>query len=131
MKEKIKRFIKPILVIIVAGFIVSFLYIALSNKDNESSDSKSDLVIKLPESSGNSEYDYSYLESRIDDLEFQISNLESRIDDLEWTNSDLEGRISELESDISSFRSCLRIYFTGSDYAEESDLYYCAGKLPY
>jgi len=33
MKEKIKKIIKPFLVVIIAGFIVSFIYITLANKD--------------------------------------------------------------------------------------------------
>jgi len=75
-KEKIKKIIKPFLVVIIAGFVVSVLYISLANRDIEKELKKG---VKLPEISG---YDYSDLENRISDLEDKADDLESRIDAL-------------------------------------------------
>jgi len=107
MKEKIKKILKPFLAVIIAGFIISFIYISLANRDTKRE------LIKLPEIFGEDYYD----------LESRISDLEGRVDDL-------EGRIDDLESGISNFKSCLRIWFSGSGVVEEDDLWYCAGKLP-
>lgn len=94
MKEKIKKIIRPFLVVIIAGFVVSVLYVSLANRDIEKELKKG---VKLPEISG---YDYSDLESRIDDLESRIGDLESRIDDVESKADDNESSISDLESQI-------------------------------
>ena len=101
MKEKIKNIIKPFLVVIIAGLIVSILYISLGNKEAKQ-------LIKLPKISGDN---YSDLEWRVDDLESQVSDLESRIDDLEWRVDDLENlewEIDDLESRISDLEWQLR-----------------------
>ena len=76
MNEKIKKIIKPFLVVIIGGFVVSVLYISLANRDIEKELKKG---VKLPEISG---YDYSDLENRISDLEDKADDLESRIDAL-------------------------------------------------
>ncbi len=90
MKEKIKKIIKPFLAVIIAGFVISFLYISLVNRETKE-------IIRLPEISG---YDYSDLESMIYDLEWRIDDLESQISDLEWRIDDLESRTSDLEGQI-------------------------------
>ena len=92
MKEKIKKAIKPFLIIIIAGFIVSFLYISLANQNIKEETKR---TIKLPEISG---YDYSDLEDRISDLEGRIDNLESQVSDLDGRIDDNESNFSDLES---------------------------------
>lgn len=94
MKEKIKRIVKPFLAVIIAGFIVSILYIGLVNQEFKE---KAKEPIKLPKISG---YDYSDLESRISDLESRIDDLENRTDDVESKADDNEISISDLESQI-------------------------------
>ena len=98
MKEKIKKIIKSFLAVIIAGFIVSVLYISLANRDIEKELKKG---VKLPEISG---YDYSDLESRISDLEGKADDLESRIDDIEYRVDDVESNISDLESQIQNLK---------------------------
>jgi len=94
MKEKVKKIIKPFLAVIIAGFVVSVLYINLANRDIEEELRER---VKLPEISG---YDYSDLESRISNLESRIDDLESRTDDVESKADDNESSISDLESQI-------------------------------
>ena len=86
MKENILKFVKIFLVIIIAGFIVSFVYIGLTNES-----------VKLPNVSGN---DYGYLEDMIYDLENRINGLESQIEDIEWMAYNNESNISDLEYNI-------------------------------
>lgn len=143
MKQFLKKvlslpFLKSLLVIIIAGFIVSILYIVLTNQSIQNiqdtqdiqenqkvqqniENAKEERLIKLPEIFSE---DYSDLESRINDLESRIDDLESRI-------GDLESQISDLESSLSDFRFCLRNWFSGYGVVKEEDLYHCAGKLPY
>ena len=94
MNEKIRKIIKPFLVVIVAGFIVSFLYIGLANREIRKE------TIKLPEISS---YDYGYydLESRISDLESKVEYLDDRMDDIEYRVDDIENKTDDNESNIS------------------------------
>jgi len=95
MKTIIKEIIKPLLVIIIVGFVVSILYVGLKNKGTRK-------TVKLPVVSGN---DYSGLEDRIDDLESQVSDLESRVDDLESQLEDTNYKVDDNENNISDLES--------------------------
>ena len=93
MNEKIKKIIKSFLVVIIAGFIVSFLYIGLANREIKKE------TIKLPEISSY-DYDYYDLESRISDLESKVEDLDDSIDEIEYRVDDIESKTDENESDI-------------------------------
>ena len=99
MKEKIKKILKPFLAVIIAGFVVSVLYISLANRDIEKGLKEG---VKLPEISG---YDYSDLENRISDLESRTDDVESKADDNESSISDLESQIQRLKWDIDDLES--------------------------
>ena len=98
MNEKIKKIIKPFLVVIIAGFIVSFLYIGLANREIKKE------TIKLPEISSYN-YDYYDLESRISDLESKAEDLDDRIDEIEYRVDDIESKTDDNESDISDLEN--------------------------
>ena len=98
MNEKIKKIIKPFLVVIIAGFIVSFLYIGLANREIKKE------TIKLPEISSY-DYDYYDLESRISDLESKAEDLDDRIDEIEHRVDDIESKTDDNESDISDLEN--------------------------
>lgn len=89
MKEKIKKILKPFLVIIIAGFIVSFLYIIIEKT-------------KLPQTSGQ---DYDILESRVDELENKIEELEGNLDDVDSRVYDNESSIDDLNALIEDLKS--------------------------
>jgi len=91
------KVIKPFLVIIVAGLVVSFLYIVLANKDIDKTNMEGS--VKLPKISGQ-DYDYDYLESRISDLENQIESLQWEIDSIDSRTYDNESNIGDLESSV-------------------------------
>lgn len=102
IKEKIKKVIKPFLVVIIIGFTVSILWISLANRDIKKELKEG---IKLPKISG---YNYSDLKSKIRDLESRVDDLESRIDNVESKSDDNESNINDLESQVNSLESQIR-----------------------